>query len=60
MVFSPSGAFCNAHKRFIPGAVYILILALTYSQWFSKLPLVHLMQVTRALPDMDTISNLLT
>ena len=55
IVCPPSGAFCNVQKVCIPGAVRSLLPTLTYSQWFTRLPVVHLFtQFPMCLPDMDT------
>ena len=44
IVCTPSEAFCNRHKLCIPGSVCILLTALTYPRWYTRLPLVHLLQ----------------
>ena len=45
-----SGAFVTAIRDCIIGAVRSLLPALTYPQWYTRLPVVHLVtQITRGL-----------
>ena len=59
IVFPPSGALDKGQKVCIPGVVRNLLPELTYPQWNIRLPMVHLMQVTKGLPDMVTKSEVL-
>ena len=56
----PSGTQCNLHNTCILGAVHDQLLELTHLQWYTMLPLVHLMQFPSVLPDTVTISEVLT
>ena len=56
-----SGALHNVQKRCIPGAVCMLLPALTYPQWYTRLHVVRLVtQGTRVLPDTVPIDEVLT
>ena len=61
MVFPPSGALHNDQKECIPRAIRGLMTELTYPQWYTILPLVHLLQLSsKDLPDSITIYKVLT
>ena len=60
IVFPPSCASVTSRRDFIVRAVRSLLTELTYPHFFTGLPLVHLMQFPRGLPNMYTISELLT
>ena len=51
IVCPPSGAFITTRRDCIIGAVYSLLLALNYPQWYTRLIAVHLFnQFPRVLP----------
>ena len=53
--------FCHYHKECISGAVHIPLLALTYLQWWTRLPLVHFLQGrSKGSPDYVTKAKVLT
>ena len=56
----PYGTICNVQKGCITRAVHGPMMALTYTQWYTRLPVVKLMQVTEGLPAMFTIAEVLT
>ena len=61
ILYPPSGEFRNVQKGFIPVEVHSLLPDLTYPQWYTMLPLVHLIQlISKGLPDSVTRSKLLT
>ena len=60
IVCPPSGALCDGHKGCISRAVRCLMTELTYIWLFARLPVAHLIQVTRGLNDMETIAEVLT
>ena len=51
IVCLPYGYLRDFHKGCIHGLVHVLLPTLTYPQWYTRLPMVHLMQVPKGLPD---------
>ena len=60
IVCTPSGAFLNRQKEFIPRELHSMLPALTYTQFYTRLPMEHLIQVPEGLPDTVTRTEVST
>ena len=61
ILYPPSGSLYDVQKGCIPGAVRVLLMALTYPQWYTILHVVHLVgQGPTGLPDTVPRAEILT